>query len=92
MNKPKKNNTKKITKMKIAIQIVLGFILLILGVGFYLNQLGHSLGNFMIGIGALSIAFLLIPLFLYHRYRGKKLEDYTLNKEKIDKMIDNLKS
>ena len=29
-----------------------------------------------------------MPLFLYHRWKGKRLEDYTLTKEKMDKMKD----
>lgn len=78
--------------MKKVIRIILFVILVILGVGFYLLSDDHSKGNFVVGIGVLLFTLVLMPLFLYHRYKGKKLEDYTLNKEKIDKMIDNLSS
>jgi len=78
--------------MKKIIQIVLVLILIILGVGFYLLSNEHHLGNFIVGIGVLLFTLILMPLFLYHRYKGKRLKDYTLTKEKIDKMIDNLDS
>ncbi|HIP49772.1 MAG TPA: hypothetical protein EYG92_12515 [Lutibacter sp.] len=76
--------------MKKIIQIVLVLILIILGVGFYLLSNDHRLGNFIVGIGVLLFTLILMPLFLYHRYKGKKLKDYILTKEKIDKMLKNL--
>jgi len=34
----------------------------------------------------LTSAFLFLPLFLYHRWKGKRLEDYTLTEENLKKM------
>lgn len=78
--------------MKVAVRIILALILLDFGVGFYLINQEHPKGNIIVGIGVLAFAFVLMPLFLYQRYRGKKLKDYTLDKKKIDKIIDNLNS
>ena len=33
-----------------------------------------------------------MPLFLYNRWNGKKLKDYTLTKENIKKIKNNLRS
>jgi len=78
--------------MKLYVRILLMSVLLILGVGFYLKYTDNPKGNLLIGLGVLLFAFVLMPSFLYHRYRDKKLTDYTLNKEKIDQIIDNLKN
>jgi len=78
--------------MKLFVRILLMSVLLILGVGFYLKYTDNPKGNLLIGLGVLLFAFVLMPSFLYHRYRDKKLTDYTLNKEKIDQIIDNLKN
>jgi len=37
----------------------------------------------------LCSAFILMPIFLYVRWNGKKLSDYTLTKENMDRMKDN---
>jgi predicted permease len=78
--------------MKIIIRILLLIIILIFGIGFYLKSNEYPKADMIIGIGVLVFAFILMPSFLYHRYRNKKLTDYTLNKEKIDQIIDNLNS
>ena len=49
-------------------------------------------GNLVVGIGVLLFAFVFLPLFLYYRYKGKKLTDYTLDKDKINQIFDNLNS
>lgn len=78
--------------MKIIVRILLLFVLIILGVGFYLKYTEYERSELVIGVGVLLLTFVLIPAFLYQRYRNKKITDYTLNKEKIDTIIDNLNS
>ena len=41
-----------------------------------------------IGIGVAALFFVVIPLFTYHRWKGRKMSDYVLNKENIQKMRD----
>ena len=42
----------------------------------------------LIGFGVLGLFFIVIPLFSYHRWKNKKVEDYMLTKEKIQDMRD----
>lgn len=45
-----------------------------------------ELSNKLIGFGVLGIFFLVFPLFSYYRWKDKKMSDYVLNKENLDKM------
>ncbi|CAM4064845.1 hypothetical protein [Gillisia limnaea] len=70
---------------------ILGIIILAaIGTGFYfrLND-DILLGDKIIGIAVLASAFILMPIFLYVRWKGKKLEDYTLSEENFKKMREN---
>lgn len=62
-------------------------IITAIGVGFYyrLNE-DIILGDRIIGLAVLASAFILMPIFLYVRWKGKKLEDYTLSDKNIKKM------
>ncbi|MFD1094341.1 hypothetical protein [Salegentibacter chungangensis] len=64
-------------------------ILVAIGTGFYfrLNE-EVLLGDRIIGIAVLAAAFILMPIFLYVRWKGKKLKDYTLSDENLRKMRD----
>ena len=76
--------------MKLVIKILAISILIAIGIGFYyrLND-DVILGDRIIGIAVLASAFVLMPIFLYVRWNGKKLSDYTLTKENMDKMREN---
>ena len=41
-----------------------------------------------IGFGVAALFFVVIPLFTYHRWKGRKMSDYVLNQENIQKMRD----
>ena len=43
----------------------------------------------MIGFGVSGMFFVVFPLFSYHRWKDKKVEDYMLTKENLDKMREN---
>ena len=45
-----------------------------------------ELSNKLIGFGVVGIFFLVFPLFSYYRWKDKKMSDYVLNKENLDKM------
>ncbi|WP_019037593.1 membrane protein [Psychroflexus tropicus] len=64
------------------ILIAAGFAL---GVYFKLYE-EEIVGERIIGISVLASAFILMPLFLAHRWKGKRLQDYTLTKENIERM------
>jgi len=62
-------------------------ILFSLGAGLYVKGSGnHLLGNKIIGFTVLTSAFIFMPLFLVHRWKGKKLKDYTLSQENLEKL------
>ncbi|WP_282016812.1 hypothetical protein [Salegentibacter mishustinae] len=69
---------------------ILGILILIaIGVGFYYRTFEDILlGDQIIGLAVLASAFILMPIFLYVRWKGKRLKDYTLTKENMDKMRD----
>ena len=76
--------------MKLVIKILAISILIAIGIGFYYRMNNAiPLGDTIIGIAVLASAFILMPIFLYVRWNGKKLSDYTLTKENMDKMRDN---
>lgn len=67
--------------------IVIGFV----GYGFYINAEKLAEGEKFIGIGVLIFAFILMPLFIYHRYKNKDLRNYSFkdfSKEVEDKFKD----
>ncbi len=40
----------------------------------------------LIGFGVLGLFFVVFPLFSWYRWKGKKIEDYMLTKENLQKM------
>ena len=60
-------------------------------VGFYYKTyLKYEIGDKIIGFTVLIGVFIFMPLFLYNRWYGKKLKDYTLTEENIKKIKKNL--
>ncbi|HCE56048.1 MAG: hypothetical protein ACYCZ2_10325 [Lutibacter sp.] len=70
--------------MKFVIIFVLILSLGMLGTGFYLKNSADANGEIVIGLGVLVVAFILMPLFIYHRYKNKKMSDFTFEKFKND--------
>ena len=62
-------------------------ILISLASGIYFkNFVDTIIGERIIGFTVLTGAFIYLPLFLYHRWKDKRLQDYTLSEENIKKM------
>ncbi len=40
----------------------------------------------VIGSGVVFLFFIVFPVFSYHRWKNKKVSDYLLNQENLDKM------
>lgn len=80
---------KLLYSMKIFMRLLVIAILIAVGVGFYFRLNDDTLiGDRIIGIAVLASAFILMPIFLVVRWRGKKLEDYTLSEKNMKKMRD----
>lgn len=54
--------------------------------GFILKAENESQGDLFIGLGVVFFFFIWMPVFVYHRWKNKKVSDYMLNKENIHKM------
>ena len=73
--------------MKYFLRILFLGILISLAYGLYINSSGNTLlGNKIIGFTVLSASFVFMPIFLVYRWKGKRLKDYTLSKENMDKL------
>ena len=73
--------------MKFFLRIFFLLLLTSLIIGFYFKTFENSHeGNKIIGFTVLAAAFIFMPIFLLHRWKGKKLKDYTLSKENLEKL------
>ncbi len=62
-------------------------ILISLAGGIYFkNSVDAVIGERIIGFTVLTGAFIYLPLFLYHRWKDKRLQDYTLSEENLKKI------
>ena len=52
----------------------------------YLMNLEYS--QKLIGFGVVGLFLVVFPLFTYYRWKDRKLKDYMLTKENLDKMRD----
>lgn len=71
--------------MKKVLKIVLIIVIALISYGFYINFNNSGTGEKFIGIGVVIFAFILMPLFIFHRYNGKDLSRYS-----IDNMLKEL--
>ena len=64
--------------MKRLIQLILFIDLLLFGYGIYLQNFKPEsvYHDKIMGFGVLILVFLLMPLFIYYRYKDKSIEDY----------------
>ncbi|MDG3583209.1 hypothetical protein [Galbibacter pacificus] len=73
--------------MKRVVQIIFALIIIGFCTGYYFKWQDNDLmGDRIIGISVIATAFILMPLFLISRSKGKKISDYMLTKENLDKM------
>ena len=66
--------------MKYLIITVFVVVIGTISYGFYLKNSGDPSGEITIGIGVLATAFILMPLFIFHRYKDKNMTDFRLDK------------
>ena len=57
-----------------------------IAIGFYFKSGDELLGNKIIGASVSFMVFVFMPIFLYQRWKGKKLKDYTFSEENLKKM------
>ena len=75
--------------MKLALKIMFVIFLVWMIIGFYLINKEHQKAQVVMGLGVFYFSFLLMPLFIYYRYRDGKYKKYILNDEKLMKAFKN---
>ena len=70
--------------MKFVLSMLLALVISMLVYGFYLKNSGDMNGEIIIGISVLIIAFILMPLFIWKRYKNKNIKDFTFDNYKKD--------
>jgi uncharacterized membrane protein YgaE (UPF0421/DUF939 family) len=78
--------------MKFVLITILIIVVGALTYGFYIKNTGDSTGEIIIGISVLAIAFVFMPLFIYHRYKNKNIKDFTFDKYRKDLEEHNTKN
>lgn len=68
--------------MKIILNILFLGVLGLIIYGYYLNAGSPPEGEKFIGSGVFLFAFVFLPLFIYHRYKGRDLSKYRLFPDK----------
>ena len=73
--------------MKVFLRILFSLITISLSYGLYhKNFIDFTFGRRVIGFTVIIAAFLYLPMFLYHRWKGKKLKDYVLSEKNLRKI------
>jgi hypothetical protein len=72
--------------MKYFLYIIFILIVTSLGLGFYFQNQGDLMAERYIGGGIAGLFFVWMPLFIYHRWKNRSIQDYMLTKENIEQM------
>jgi hypothetical protein len=75
--------------MKYFLYIIFAIIGTSIGLGFYLQNQGNPMAERFIGGGIAGLFFIWMPVFIYHRWKNRSIQDYMLTKENIDRMKRN---
>ncbi|MBS3993515.1 MAG: hypothetical protein KGZ87_07350 [Bacteroidetes bacterium] len=65
--------------LKTIVYIVFFVVVTTISAGYYIKGNSPADGEKIIGIGVLLFAFILMPLFIYLRYKDKDLSKFRLN-------------
>ncbi|MCH2490314.1 MAG: hypothetical protein MK211_09210 [Flavobacteriales bacterium] len=74
--------------MKYVLTILLVLVIAGTCVGFYIKPTDYKTGELIIGLSIALGVFILMPLFIYHRWKNRSVKEYMLTKENIEKMRD----
>lgn len=72
--------------MKYFLTILFISVIISTCIGFYIKPDDPETGELIIGLSIATAFFVLMPLFIYHRWKNRSVKDYMLTKENIDKM------
>ena len=74
--------------MKYVLYVIFSLIIISGCYGFYLQGQKDLLAPKFIGSAVAGFFFLWMPLFIYHRYKGKDIKRYMITDETIQKIKD----
>ena len=73
--------------MRILLNLLFWSFVACLFYGFYhKTYIDYNEGEKWIGLSVLALTFIYLPIFLVHRWKDKKLSDYTLTDENFAEM------
>ena len=72
--------------MKYFLYIIFLLIVTSVSFGFYYQSYGEPMAEPLIGGGIAGLFFVWMPLFIYHRWKNRSIQDYMLTKENIEQM------
>mgnify|MGYP005993377095 CR=1 FL=1 len=75
--------------MKTLLKILFIIFIVWMIVGIYMLNTEHPKAEIVMGLGVFFLSFILMPVFIYHRYRHGKYKKYELNDEKIKTWLKN---
>lgn len=64
--------------MKYILRLLLLAFFCLVGYGYLLKNAENTEGDKWIGLGVLLLSLVLMPLFIFHRYRKKNIKDFVL--------------
>ncbi|AUC16829.1 hypothetical protein BTO06_17505 [Tenacibaculum sp. SZ-18] len=71
--------------MKTLIKILFVIFLVWMATGVYLLNTQHEQAKIVMGLGVLYMSFILMPIFIYHRYRNGKYKKYIIKPDENKK-------
>lgn len=77
--------------MKTALKILFIIFIIWMLTGVYFLNIEHPKASIIMGLGVFYMAFILMPIFIYYRYKDDKYKKYIINDAKIKEWIDNSK-
>lgn len=75
--------------MKLLLKVMFAVFVVWLCAGIYLLQTQHTKAQVVMGLAVFYLSFVLMPIFIYYRYRDGKYKKYQLNDEKIKELLKN---
>ena len=75
--------------MKTVLKILFITFLLWMITGAYLLNTEHPKAQIVMGLGVMYMSFILMPTFIYYRYKDGKYKKYVIDNNKDKKKVEN---
>lgn len=75
--------------MKTIVKILFAIFVIWMCVGCYLLYTEHEKAQVVMGLGVFFMAFILMPVFIFYRYRDGKYKKYVIDDDKINEWKNN---